>query len=51
LFFPKALREKVYIIYAFVRVADQIVDTPGVDKKLAQHDLDMMANATKCARE
>ena len=28
LFFPKALRKKVYILYAFVRAADQLVDTP-----------------------
>lgn len=51
LFFPKALREKVYIVYAFVRVADQIVDTPGVDKVQARHELQTMQNKTLDARQ
>jgi 15-cis-phytoene synthase len=46
LFFPKALREKVYIVYAFVRAADQIVDTPGVNKQQAREDLNAMQKTT-----
>lgn len=46
LFFPKALREKVYIVYAFVRAADQIVDTPGVNKQQARKDLNTMQKTT-----
>lgn len=46
LFFPKALRENVYIVYAFVRAADQIVDTPGVAKQQAREELDAMQKTT-----
>ena len=51
LFFPQALREKVYIVYTFVRVADQIVDTPGVDKQTAKRDLNAMEQTTKACWE
>ena len=49
LFFPKALRKKVYILYAFVRVADQLVDTPWVDKKSALKELTTMLHETEKA--
>lgn len=44
LFFPKILREKVYVVYAFVRAVDQLVDTPWVDTQIArEHLLSMLA--------
>ncbi len=49
LFFPKALRKKVYILYAFVRAADQLVDTPWIDKKTARKQLLSMLATTKKA--
>lgn len=51
LFFPRALRKKVYIVYTFVRVADQIVDTPWISKKTAQRDITTMKNKTRDARQ
>jgi len=32
LFFPKKIRKDIFILYAFVRVADNVVDTPNPDK-------------------
>lgn len=49
LFFPKALREKVYVVYAFVRVADQLVDTPGVSARIATEQLETMKQETLLA--
>lgn len=49
LFFPKALRKKVYVLYAFVRAADQLVDTPWVNKKTARKQLVSMLDATQKA--
>lgn len=50
LFFPKKIRKEVYIVYAFVRAADQLVDTPHVVLADARAALDHMEKETKAAR-
>lgn len=42
LFFPKALRKDVYLLYAFVRQADQLVDEPWGDDLQSREALEMM---------
>jgi phytoene synthase len=51
LFFPKKLRKEVYVVYAFVRAVDQLVDTPGVDLTLATKELTSFQEQTRAARE
>lgn len=50
LFFPHSLRKKVYVVYAYVRAADQIVDTPWVSKSVAEKELSAMQQKTARAR-
>ena len=50
LFFPKNIRKDVYVVYAFVRAADQLVDTPQVVTTDARAALDQMEKETKAVR-
>lgn len=40
MFFPKPMREATYALYAFFRVADEVVDAPGIDPGQALVRLD-----------
>jgi phytoene synthase len=51
LFFPKKLRKEVYVVYAFVRAADQLVDTVGINLTDAVKQLTTFHQQTKDARE
>lgn len=42
--FPKAKRAEIFTLYKFVRLPDQIIDTPGVDKQQAKQQLEQERN-------
>lgn len=42
--FPRSKREEVFELYKFVRLPDQIIDTPGVNKQEALQQLDQERN-------
>jgi phytoene synthase len=39
--FARSKREEIFELYKFVRLPDQIIDTPGVDKQSALHQLEL----------
>jgi len=39
-FFPETIKQQVFLLYAFVRIPDDIVDEPGVNPVKARNDLD-----------
>jgi len=51
MFFPKELREKVFTLYAFVRVPDDLVDKPWLDVVRAKKQLQMMRKVFQHAYE
>lgn len=41
-FFPKSIRHDVYVLYAFVRLADEIVDNPSTEPTIALNEFRQM---------
>ena len=41
-FFPRQTRMAVYTLYRFVRLPDQVIDTPGVSPTKARAELENM---------
>ena len=51
LFFPKGWREQIYLLYAFVRVPDNIVDDPTMSRDAARGKLETMRDVCQAVYE